>query len=400
MSSTGEPLDPPTKDEFAHVLLQALRDAGEDRPAEVNSELFVLQFEKKGSRPGNTLFLGNFYDEHCSLDPEDRPGHLEHVIRAIASSEMKIPEEFDDAKMDLLPVVRTRSFLENASLQGLIEHGKPADVPSYPIGDHLAINLVYDMPLTMVSVSQSVIDDWGVTYYEALEIARENLKEREFRIATMDDRIYLTMTQDNYDASRLLFLDIIYQLKVEGDYVAMVPNRDKLLITGSEDMVGLGLMVSLAEQALDEPRPMYAIPLILDGEDWVSWTVPDEHAMYPEFHKLELRSLSPDYAHQKELLERLHEKEDIDVFVATHTVGEMDEKAISYCVWVEDVETLLPVADLVVFVAEDEVVGRANWDRVREVMGEQMEDEGLYPIRYHVRDFPTEEQFAAMDLVE
>src|SRR5436853_346163 len=47
--------------------------------------------------------------------------------------------------------------------------------------------------------------------------------------------VYISATGDNYDASRLMMLDLVRKMPVRGDYIAMVPNRDTLVITGSDD---------------------------------------------------------------------------------------------------------------------------------------------------------------------
>ena len=47
----------------------------------------------------------------------------------------------------------------------------------------------------------------------------------------------------------------------------------------------------------------------------------------------------------------------------------------------------------------EEPVGRADWDRVMDVVSDLMtEVEDLYPIRYRVSEFPTVEQFERMGL--
>jgi len=47
-----------------------------------------------------------------------------------------------------------------------------------------------------------------------------------------------------------------------------VPNRDTPLITGINDETGLEMMHAVAKKALEEdPRPMNAMPLRLDGDD-------------------------------------------------------------------------------------------------------------------------------------
>jgi hypothetical protein len=39
-------------------------------------------------------------------------------------------------------------------------------------------------------------------------------------------------------------------------------------------------------------------------------------------------------------------------------------------------------------------VASADWDKVQKVAGDLMEETDLYPARYRVREFPTDEQLA------
>jgi len=75
------------------------------------------------------------------------------------------------------------------------------------LGEHFGVALVYDLPGAMRPVPQSNLDAWGITFYEALEIAKENLREipATFIGPTHSDGVYLSETEDSYDASRLLF---------------------------------------------------------------------------------------------------------------------------------------------------------------------------------------------------
>ena len=48
--------------------------------------------------------------------------------------------------------------------------------------------------------------------------------------------VYVFTTNDGYDSSRLIILDLIRQFQVKGDYIAMAPNREMLIVAGSEDL--------------------------------------------------------------------------------------------------------------------------------------------------------------------
>jgi hypothetical protein len=233
-----------------------------------------------------------------------------------------------------------------------------------------------------------------------MEIARHNLEETQITFAAIGDHLYGSATGDTYDASRLLFLDLIRKLEVDGSHVAMVPNRDTLLITGIDDETGLELMHTLAKKALEEdPRPMNAMPLRLDGDEWVDWNVPHDHPLHKSFASLELKWLHQEYADQKELLDAIDEKNGTDIFVASYSAIEKKDTGdfVSYCVWANGVEALLPKTQKVVFIrGEDDIAATASWDKVQEIVGELMEPVEAYPARYRVTSFPSDESLAAL----
>ena len=54
----------------------------------------------------------------------------------------------------------------------------------------------------------------------------------------------------------------------------MVPGRDQLFITGSDDEAGLALILKRAEEGYREAaRPLCPLPLCLDDDQWVESNV-------------------------------------------------------------------------------------------------------------------------------
>jgi len=251
----------------------------------------------------------------------------------------------------------------------------------------------------MRSISQSSFDAWGVTFYEALEVAMENLLSlpAKFIGPGSGEGVYLSATGDDYDASRLLVKDAIRHLQVKGDHIAMIPNRENLIVAGSEDVEGLAGMVKVAANALKEPRPISGIALLLDGDEWTPWLPPSSHPSYKDFRQLQLQSLGQDYAEQKTLLDKLHENKGEDVFVATFSVVQSPEgRLFSYATWTETANSLLPKTDVLVLGRIGGVPAMVEWQKVLEVVGDMMEPLDIYPPRYRVRGFPSENQLAAM----
>lgn len=390
---------PPSKDKFARLVLAEIAKTKLEEPLTYDPEHFKLQREGVGF-----INLANIYREYCEAPRNLRAAVLQRFIKGMISSrQFELPEEFEDVHPDLLPVIRSRFQIESVRLQAMLQGGDKLNIPQQPIGDHLALSLVYDMPHTMQSIGQHDLDAWDVTFYEAVEAARHNLEQmNNFAVASLDDRVFVTATGDNYDASRLLLVDVIRTFPVRGQPVAIVPNRDTLLIAGQDDVEGLQLLATLAEEAYQKPRPISGATLTLVDDEWQTWLPEPSSPAYNRLHELQLRSVSAEYADQKELLEKLHEVRGEDIFVASFsgmqdtTTGQMT----SYCVWPRGVPTLLPETEEIFLMGGDpedpELLARVPWQRVQQIVGHLLQPQDFYPPRYLVTDFPNEQQLAKL----
>lgn len=390
---------PPSQDQFAKALMAGFRRAGDQRR---------FQYDKENCRltvaSGEEINLTNLYQEHCQVPPGDRPAHLARVIQGFLAGKDELPDSFDDARPNLRPKIWLRASMVNIDLRLRLAGKDAFESPYYPLGEHLVSTIVYDMPTAMRSLSQSDFEKWGVTYYEAMEAAIQNLMETSIAYSKIGDRFHSAISGDNYDSSRLLLKDQITSWDVLGDHVAMVPQRDALYVTGSKDDTGLKILLDLTESTLkDQPRPLSPIPLRLVDGEWEDWRIPKSHELFPRFQKLELEFFGGLYAEQKELLDALHEKEQDGPFVASYSGIQKkgSDDVLTYCVWGRDVDSLLPKTQLVFFVGPEGAAAIGEWDRVAKVVGDLMElDESLYPVRYRVREFPSAEQLQAIGTME
>ena len=261
--------------------------------------------------------------------------------------------------------------------------------------------LGYDWPEAVQSIGQADLDGWGVNFDEAMEVALGNLRESTQGYAQVGEGFYAFVTGDSYDATRLLLADHIARLQVAGSHVAMAPNRDQLLITGSEDEAGLKMLAGMGEESLSEPYPLSGMPMIYEDGEWSDWLPPEGHLLRRLFLDIRTQWLGPQYAEHKQLIEDLHAKQGVDLFVASlSAVAKQDGGIVTYCVWSEGVESLLPESDKVVFTGEAGMVALADWDRVRAVVGHLMEPTEHYPPRQLVRAYPDEAAIAALGLGE
>ena len=208
---------PPSKDKFARMVMDGIRHAGATESIIYDPVEFRLLVAGEN---GTRHLLSNAYYEYCTVPKQVRPDILQKYIRHWFLTQIKPPEDFEDIKHDLMPIVRAHSYFELTRQKILLEGGNK--VPNYAyqlLDDYLAVGLVYDLPESMRSISQDDIDQWGITFYEALEIARDNLSQLPQQVIgpAEGEGVYLSAMGDSYDSSRLLLLDLIRQFKVKGD---------------------------------------------------------------------------------------------------------------------------------------------------------------------------------------
>jgi hypothetical protein len=387
----------PNREKFARMVIAGIRRAGEQRKIHFDPERFCLRPE---SDDVSVMNLTNVYAEFCAAGKDLRPKLLSNLVRNWFADRRALPPAFGDVHPDLLPTVRSRTYFEFATLQLKLEGSRTAaDYPQQILADHLAIGLVYDLPESMRTIVAQDLENWQVSFYEALEAACANLRQKEDPVfVSPHEGVYFSATGDNYDASRLILTDMMHQFDVRGEMIAMVLNRDTLAITGSDCMPGLKIIAARARQALAEPRPISTIALRLAGDEWQEWLPPLDHSLHQEFALLRMQSVGQQYAEQKELLDEHYQRMRNDVFVATFSaVRNAQTGAVnSYCVWSDGAVSLLPKTDLVYFfrpgATERGIVASCRWDSLERELRPLIEPLDFYPPRYRVRSFPSADQ--------
>ena len=145
----------------------------------------------------------------------------------------------------------------------------------------------------------------------------------------------------------------------------------------------------------EEPRPMSALPLVRRGGEWVDFDLPKGHLLEPLLRKARVLELNQIYGEQAALIEKLHEKNDTDIYVAKYnaTRNEKQDQYDSYTVWSKDVVTLLPRSERVVLFDNDQpekqkVVADVDWAIVTLHCAPLMQDAGYTPSVTWWRAFP------------
>lgn len=394
-------MTPVRRQKFARLVSAGLRKAGEPLELRYDPAQFRLVSEGDESLQVN---LANTYREYLAAPSAERRNIVSRFIRSWIEGRKGVPDEFEDAAYDLLPGVRSRSTYELLKLQMKGQGDTGFRWPYRVVADHYGAGLVYDLPHAMSQINGQQLTRWGVDFDEAMDVAVDNLRKISKQgFARLAPGVWRSAWRDNYDPSRLLLVDLIAAHEVDGDPVVMVPNRDTLLLTGSEDEVGLGIMAAAAEEAVQQPRPIHAMPMRLEFGSWTPFLPPKELPAYLRFKQLAINSLGQDYEEQRALLTAIHEKRGEDVFVASYSAMRNTRTGdlASFCTWTRGVDSLLPRTDLVHLIDLErpdgqKVVASVSWERVEEIAGDLLEPLGIYPERHRARYFPTEDQIMAI----
>lgn len=383
---------PPSEAQFAATLTKALRRAGDRRPIKYDAANRKLLYTDRDN--GGEINLVNLYGNYSRLSKTDRTEWLQRTCIGLLN-QVEPSSDFEHEKCDLRVGVRSRAMMDFLRVQ--IETTGASGAAAWAwtrVSDYLSASLIYDLPNAMRFVRNEDLETWGVTIYEAMEVARRNLDESPPTMyAALDKRLYIFQCGDAYDATRMLSLDLMRSLGVEGSPVAMPVTRDCLLVGGSQDAKALTLMTELAKEQIEAPRPVCAIPHLLSGDEWHPWSVSDDHPAAGAFRMLKLHHFGSEYAEQNPLLEALVESKGLDVFVAAFSAKEFGPKGEvrSFCVWTGGVPTWLPKTDLVCFFDDQRDVKMfVPWERVVPEVGSTMAPLDYWPPRWSVEDFPDD----------
>ena len=396
MFSIGQP----SRQQFATDVCEAIQDLS---GIEFEYDAAEFQLVQKDPEEQGIINLFNLYREHCDLNREARKANILRIASIFAGRTEQLPASLEDAKPRLFPKIWNRSSLEHLKLQRQLQGGESPDLAFRSLGSHLCSALVYDTDTAMRSISNEELQQWGVSFGEAFEIAIENLDQASTVFSSIGNHLHSSVSGDNYDSARILLLDRIRSFDVVGEHVVAVPQRDAMYIAGSDDAASLRMLFELTEMATsDEPRPLSPLPLILKNGEWVDWVPPRNHVLREKHDQLELQFLGQLYAEQKQLLDLLFEAKGEDTFVSSFSAlrKEGSNRMHSYCVWGRGIKALLPRTQLVMF-ADEEHNASGEWEHVVSVVGDFMEpDDSYHPMRYRISEYPSAEQLAAIGTAE
>ncbi|MEQ1506833.1 MAG: hypothetical protein ABMB14_31690 [Myxococcota bacterium] len=331
--------------------------------AELDGDQFALRVG-----PSVVSWLGAWFDDYQHASDDDRERIVLHAARAIvdASRPSPVPPSLAAARPHLRPRIRLRAHLVIERLQLEADGADPDGLHAFvPVSTDLGAEVVYDTPTNIVGLPGHQLAAWGIDVDAALAIAVDNLRASApapFR--SVGDGVFVAAAGDCYDSARMLLTDEVARLGVDGDPVALVANRDTLVITGADRVGGLYRLLEIALQVVERPSITLQPVTLRDGR-WSEWLPPPDHPMRDAFYELAIRTRGRSYAELKELLVERHARHGVDLFVAPYGLFHPADGDLSWshAEWAP-VRGWLPESDLVSVVHPSEqryiVVPRAT----------------------------------------
>jgi hypothetical protein len=271
------------------------------------------------------------------------------------------------------------------------------------LSDWYVKTIVLDFPTHVKIVNCSDLECWGITFEELFSLGLERLKNSSPARFRSENGYFVGTWSDDYDSSRMLLPGIFEDLPIEGEPVLCSPNRQTLIVADSKNLMAVAAMLVKAEEIVRTiPRPMNLAPLTYEGGKLVDYVVPKDSPIFDQVRRAKGLAGSFYYSQQKQLLTELHKKTGKDHFIAAYNVYERKEGGhMCYSVWSKGIQTLLPKTDLVVFFdpekpETDRMVGTLPWEKVQASFGQLMLDTNLFPPRFYVSEFPSEEELVRM----
>jgi len=351
----------------------------------------------------------NLYQEWLRTPPAERPDAVKRIAAGFLQTGADKPKALADVRAKLRPVVRAVSYFDPQQLAKLAtgSGAKDTTVPYVLVGNGAAAAVAIDAQDAMSIATNKDLADWNVTIDQALLIATANLRGDGAHLEQLEPGVWTAQTHDSYDASRLMLVPDIKALPLSGSPVALIPNRETLLIAGSKDAKGLMAMAARAQAVSSDPRPIHTQALCLADGIWKDCIPDATPAVHRTYESLAEHAWIDLYGDNHDLYQ---EQLGDDLFVAHLSGVEKDGGEVTtYATWTKTVPTMLPKADWIAFVVlegepgseKGKMLGLARWERVMAALGSHLKETGHMPRYWATGEyFPTAAELTALALVQ
>jgi hypothetical protein len=250
-------------------LLEELANAvaaklGENAAAAVVIDLPELRVRVTEDGTMYEVFLGNAYEEYVRASVEERPAIVAKYAMVVDKREIAPPTQAEWQM--LLPKLVPRRERELLRLRFEAVQNLTSGIA---ITESLLLDLAIDLPQSIRMISASNLADANMTEAEAFELARRNLLGRSREPwQLLVPGLYQSPWGDYFDGARLALPTLFARIGVRGDPIVTLPNRCAMLVTGSEEPVGLAALYRATRMLMEKERPLHLGGLRLVDGRW------------------------------------------------------------------------------------------------------------------------------------
>jgi uncharacterized protein YtpQ (UPF0354 family) len=344
--------------------------------------------------------LDSAFAETRDMSPEQRRARIAFFFSSAAAAEEDEPWEV--ARETFVPVLRSATY----GIESTIE--LQASFVRRPFLPYLDVVVAMDRESSMSFVSRGTRERWEVDerdVFDAVEARIGMLAEPSVELYDeTHGPLWIVTSNDSYESSRLLVPGWLasFRDKVDGEPIAIVPERSTLMIGGDAraDMVKRLVDEAEREFGASTRRLSPALYTVDHAGEVVPYARRDDDALATKVKLGHEKLAIYEHAQQKDALDKLHEQDGTDVFVATYLVFEnaSDAASRSVSIWTKGVRSYLPRTEKVMLVVPSDDAGATKPKLSLEVPFEAVEAwlarvPGLHPARFETpAEFPGEEE--------
>lgn len=343
---SAAPPDP--RDVFAREVELVLRDDARVTAVERIVEKFALRVNRGGKE--STVFLQNVFAETRELSPAARAEKIRWFLASLPDDK---EWGWEEARQNLVLAVRASTYGAGPGTTGELMPPRAAR----EFAPFLDATLVIDEPASMAYASRERLEKWGVDEEQAFAVALRNTSELATRplelYSDTHGPVWHLPGEDVYASSRLLLPGWLASMKdrVEGRPLAIIPERSMLFVGGDARPELVKWLADTAQREF-ESTPRGISPAVYTVDETTGLVVPyrpaGADATTNSVRMGHAKLHAQTYQEQREALESHYEKTGVDLFVANVTLIQLEDgRLYSYCAWVDEVEGMLPITDLV-----------------------------------------------------
>lgn len=378
--------------------------------ADLKNQTLVLNRNSKN----DSVHLAGIYDDFVNSSVQERSILLEAYAKDFVYPPV-IPANFEKAKEAILPNLMPWLWMEKDIHNRKTDKDREKE-KSYKVfkdfSPEFKVYLVWDEGDNFVFISDLKLKEWGKTLEDVYAIAMDNLKKRsadkEWELIAQG--LYKSHwgqssrgNEDFNQPTRIVFPDLFKKLSLNGNPVVFLIKRDFVLVTGSNDSRGLLKAADISLKCSEDGRYITGIAYELNNDQWIPFLPDRKDPSFQRLSNLQKTAKNDEYGEQKISLGKIYN----EIFVASHSLYK-DEKnpdlIRSYSVWAQFIPTLLPKTDYIHLLVRESLFSMTvkrtisvPWEIAFSIAGHLFTDMQVYPQRFKVEGFPSEEELILME---